>query len=691
MKITRISLRDFRGFPGPDPTTFDIGQGSNLLLYGENGSGKSSLFEALKGVFNHRTPTTFGDTHANVFTPADDGFVSLDLIDANPDEYRWDHGDVPSRGTAQSQFLDIARRAVFLDYRDLLQTHFVHRDTPRINLFRLLVEKLLADVDFGDGRALSIHWGELQQVHEDPPDDEPPTRNWDPLESVKTAARRFRDTLDGILHAETEHHPSLVALANRLLNYLTPDLQIELRVADFFYPENQSVDFHQRFNAASVELIVNYAGHTPLHPGHFLNEARLTAIGLSLFLAGAKLNRPAAVNGQTLRLLVLDDVLIGLDLAHRLPLLKLLDREFNDWQVFVFTHDLTWFEMATQQVDENQWAICELFCERRRGELFERPVLRQGGVKGFLKRAKAHLQAGEKRAAAMYARAAFEEKIRKYCSDKSISLPFKTNPSQIDGDTFLGAAEKRIKMQGHWKLFGDQFHRLRMVRNVILNPLSHSNLVNIVRPEISDAIEAVEALHLATPDSHPSRQECSEHLASALRSIVPDIVSRCGAGLAEPTVNDVQAAIAQIEAFNIDGKNAKPALDRSRELVAKADTPENKLQLACLLRTAFEDSLAAFVIRKRCELPYSSKWDEVTYAALWKAAKNHPKLQDAAAQPFVAAIDASDNKPILFDELDSSALAATNWDVYRALFNTLEAVAPEMTYTFHTKLDRYAK
>lgn len=694
MKITRISLRDFRGFPGPDSSTFNLEQGRNLLLYGENGSGKSSLFEALKGVFNHRSPATFGDGHENVFTSSDEAFVRIDIPGAPDDEYRWDQGELPSGKTTQSLFLDIARRAVFLDYRELLKTHFIHRDADRINLFDLLVESLLADVDFGDGEPLSNHWNHLQDHAGEPPpreddDDDgdgvPPTR----YEVIYEAAKNFRDRLDGLLHTQTEHQLSLTETANALLRQLDPNLRIELRVGEFLCPDEANLSWETRFSRREVLLEVTYAGHTPVHPGHFLNEARLTAIALSVFLAGAKLNRPAAANGQTLRLLVLDDVLIGLDLAHRLPLLKLLGREFSDWQVFVFTHDLTWFDMASQQVDDNQWVIYELFCERRTGELFERPVLRQGGVQGFLKRARDHIQAGEKRAAAVYTRAAFEEKIRKYCSEKSISLPFKTNPSQIDGDTFLGAVEKRIKSQGQWKLFGDQFHRLRMVRKVILNPLSHSNLINIVSPEIADTIEAVEALHLATPDSHPSRQECREHLGAAVRAIVPGIVNRCGTGLAEPTEEEIQSAIQQIETFKIDGKNSKPALDRARELAAKEDTPENKLQLACLLRAAFEDSLAGFVIRRKCKLAYSRGWDEVKASELWDAAKEHPKLLASSAAPFVTAIDSPENNAILFADLDPAAVCATEWTVLRSIFNALEAVAPDITFSFQTKLDKF--
>ena len=50
LRIKRLTLTDFRAFPGPAPTHFDL-DGKNLLVYGENGAGKSSIFHALGGVF----------------------------------------------------------------------------------------------------------------------------------------------------------------------------------------------------------------------------------------------------------------------------------------------------------------------------------------------------------------------------------------------------------------------------------------------------------------------------------------------------------------------------------------------------------------------------------------------------------------------------------------------------------------
>ncbi len=49
MRLTQIQLRDFRAFAGE--LNLPLPDGCNLLLHGENGSGKSSLSLALREFF----------------------------------------------------------------------------------------------------------------------------------------------------------------------------------------------------------------------------------------------------------------------------------------------------------------------------------------------------------------------------------------------------------------------------------------------------------------------------------------------------------------------------------------------------------------------------------------------------------------------------------------------------------------
>jgi ABC-type uncharacterized transport system fused permease/ATPase subunit len=79
MKITRIELNDFRAFAHPE--TFDLGDGKNVLLHGANGAGKSSLFRALKEIFDYASSEPF-QNHKNIFTDPTraDGYVHISLL-----------------------------------------------------------------------------------------------------------------------------------------------------------------------------------------------------------------------------------------------------------------------------------------------------------------------------------------------------------------------------------------------------------------------------------------------------------------------------------------------------------------------------------------------------------------------------------------------------------------------------------
>jgi hypothetical protein len=60
-RIKSFTLCDFRAFAGPEPVTFNL-DGKNLLIYGENGAGKSSVFHALDEFFALPSPLANNET-----------------------------------------------------------------------------------------------------------------------------------------------------------------------------------------------------------------------------------------------------------------------------------------------------------------------------------------------------------------------------------------------------------------------------------------------------------------------------------------------------------------------------------------------------------------------------------------------------------------------------------------------------
>ena len=67
MKIQTIEITNYKAFLGTHQ--FNVG-GKNLFIYGENGSGKSSLYYALKDFFQASTEDIDLTELENVFVPA---------------------------------------------------------------------------------------------------------------------------------------------------------------------------------------------------------------------------------------------------------------------------------------------------------------------------------------------------------------------------------------------------------------------------------------------------------------------------------------------------------------------------------------------------------------------------------------------------------------------------------------------
>lgn len=167
LRIKRITLTDFRAFPGPAPVTFNLDE-KNLLVYGENGAGKSSLFHALREFFSCKPLKKLVD-HKNVFSGEPDTACSVEIeFNDGKQSAKWHIGGT---GTPRERHptqlysgndprvVQTALRRACIDYRALLDTNYLHGD-KEINLFRIAVEHVLADfpatISGGTTRTLSL-------------------------------------------------------------------------------------------------------------------------------------------------------------------------------------------------------------------------------------------------------------------------------------------------------------------------------------------------------------------------------------------------------------------------------------------------------------------------------------------------------------------------------------------------------
>ncbi len=487
LRIKRLTLTDFRAFPGPAPAHFDL-DGKNLLVYGENGAGKSSIFHALGGFFALKPPRALRE-HKNVFSglPDADCRVNVEFTDGSA-PVEWTVSSHPGSLRGKSPDLRVteaALRRACLDYRSLLDTNYKQGAGP-INLFDISVEHLLRDypvtVSGGSTTTIGELWNRVQISK--------------PSQHTSAAITRINQACVEFNTAFRSAFPVLIPLINELMQLLGwRDVELKGFNTPGLTYNNARLKQNRAIDGQLLIPELSFRNHPLQTPQLFLNEARLSALGLAIYLAGRLACTPTATT-TALKLLVLDDVLIGLDHSNRLPVLDVLNAKFPDWQVVLLTHDRNWFDLARSHLPDANWKCVEVY-EGDSAAAAPIPVVRptqSRPARALLDKAKELIQTPYVEAAANYTRQAFELGARAACELKKIEMRYCVDPKAHQAQDFL---DKLKGWQGSAKVlkadWDDALSRLETLKNVVMNPYSHPSAPNIPKQEVEQAIDAVES------------------------------------------------------------------------------------------------------------------------------------------------------------------------------------------------------
>jgi len=503
-KIKKIVLKNFKFFFGEVEIELDR---KNALIFGENGSGKSSIYWALYTFFQ----SVFKDSPQNVqkyFNQSDQSLRNRFADDAEESFIKLIFEDgqqsttdrTISNSVVNTKTGNLIKQAVLgselINYKLLSKIHDF-RNPHQIDLFPLMDKDTLMFINFREnliksdqteGTANAQDWWEYIKNGMQPRG----KMHEQPYKTFKAATEKFNEELKFYLD-------SIIESVNEYLVKFNQKFTITFEFIPCEYDGFEENSTTKRTHKTVVPKIYLHASvnHHQLHeskkhitrPHTFLNEAKLTAIALSIRFAmlDQKLDTSNLAD-DTPKFLVLDDLLISLDMSNRERVLDIVLKEFSKYQILILTHDRNFFELIRHRINhfkQENWKYIEMYeCER---DGIPQPFIKDSDT--YLDKAEKFFLDKEYEIAGNFLR----KEAESFCKD---FLPKKHQfTSEYNHHDLNGLILQSLKFAKDAGLDETLFTELDSHRKFVLNPTSHDSYdVPKYNSEIGNCLKTLKAL-----------------------------------------------------------------------------------------------------------------------------------------------------------------------------------------------------
>lgn len=500
--INKIHITGFKAFPND----FELElEGKHLLMYGENGSGKSSIYYALHCIFQAPLKSDAGKKYfdvaneqhlKNIDNIAADSKIWIDFEGRHPFIYQIDKNGYNTTLIDGTHPLPASINGCFINHQFLF--HFFNfRNSQSINLFPVFIKDILS---FCKDEKSGLHIGEMY--------DEITTsivkrgKRIDPtyisnieyfnkavkevVENINIYAsdiynKHFRDDDNLELQIRLRYDSNLDKPTDDPNEYwLKYDKVIEYTKENGILKEHLSS--YKKLNKPFIGLEISErqsdgSFRKITKPHTYFNEAKLTAIALSVRFALLNLEKPA--DG---RFLALDDMLISLDMSNRAKVVAFLLSISDKYKIYLFTHDKMFFEYFKHKTrcSKQEWVYKEIYMDDSKA-----PYLRNSN--DYLGQAEHFIKQHEYEIAGNFCRKAAESICKKFLPRKwQLSLDY----TLLDLNGLIQNCKTFASESGVKDL--SAFEKLDEYRKFILNPSSHDNYdVVKYRYEVENCLEAL--------------------------------------------------------------------------------------------------------------------------------------------------------------------------------------------------------
>lgn len=473
IKISSIQFYDYRAFfDGANNKYLLNTEDKNLLIYGENGSGKTSMFRGVKDFFYSTTEQVDFIKH-NRSVELNAGYIKIKFSDGSEETFSEDGQEIPTKDYVKS----VVNLKSFLTYKELLKTYLHDDGDEDFNLFDLLINGLLKDHKLSSLGKLQEAWFKLNNYFLD----KEKASVQELLETGEITKEQLDEEIGKIVEKDEillktfgDELQNLLDEINKkfveLLKYFEDNLSAELKC------NKDQITGRDKLNYYKINCRVTFFNKEIDGYLSTLNEARLSALAITIYLS-AILKNPTDTD---YKILFLDDIFIGLDMSNRIPLLEIIKNEFKDYQIFITTYDKHWYELAQRYFNSempDRWKYVAMYVGKENNApiKFEKPIIIQ--IEDSFSTAINYLHHPSKPdypAAANYFRKYAEEILTEH-------LPNHETRNVID-DSLIESYRvgKLIETGLHFlkKINADTAHLLKLQQNLppLLHPLSHYDL-----------------------------------------------------------------------------------------------------------------------------------------------------------------------------------------------------------------------
>ena len=539
-RINSIRIKNFKFFRDEFLLNVD---GKHLLLYGENGSGKSSIYWSFYTHYQscYKLPTPedaqkyfMFDNDQNLrnrfCNDADGSSIIIEFISDDHRTKSFEDSDVRCNTTAEDDlFMNFSSgSSSFMNYK-FLSSIFDFKNSEKPEIFAIFKSEIFPALVFRPS-PFFVHIDGNPPAHATTADywwkylDENLKnlkRGKNPKYILKTSDefKRFEKLLGEFNNQMGETITLIEEKTNRKIEHdfhLDNKTQITYKPA---YIKEQKVgpetDINLKLCPPQIIVKAEITRHglpdshkEVVHPRSFFNEATLTCMAIAMRFAVVDVMYQGDENVASA--LFLDDLLISLDMSTRLSVIDVILAYQDKYQILLFTHDYAFYDILKSRIgdlgNKSEWLFREMY--RKDESLAPVPTPLILDDDSAFTKALAYYCKNDYAASANALRRECEEQMRRL-------LPFNLTITESEEGCSWSIPQKLAKMSDGLKGFylsigmPNPTPNLHLYRERILNPLSHYDVrTSIYKNELKKAIDEVRKLQDVTIERIVSISNC---------------------------------------------------------------------------------------------------------------------------------------------------------------------------------------